>query len=74
MFLIKAFVDQIHSGIATLLLGEHEEVTVQIPVTCLPVGITEGTVVRISMTIDQAATQASRDQVQTLLDELPNEP
>ena len=51
---IRAFVDQINDGVATLLLGEDESVKAHLPVAWLPPAATEGTVLRLGLDPDYA--------------------
>ncbi|MHB9131915.1 MAG: DUF3006 domain-containing protein [Armatimonadota bacterium] len=71
---MRAFVDSIHDGIATLLLGDDESVTVRVPVSWLPAGVTEGMALRFDVSIDETEKQAGKTHVQSLLDELGNNP
>ena len=71
---MRAFVDQIQEGMATLLLGEDESVSVQVPVTWLPAGVREGIVLRVDFRIDPKATKEGKRRAQSLLDSLPDEP
>lgn len=71
---MRAFVDRIEEGIATLLLGEDESVRVSVPVRWLPVGIREGTCLGIDFTIDRDSTEKAHDDVQSLLDGMENNP
>jgi hypothetical protein len=71
---VRAFVDQINEGVATLLLGEAESVTAHVPVAWLPKGAREGMVLRLSIEVDDAATGEGKARVQSLLDSLPDEP
>lgn len=72
MLPLKAFVDRIHNGVATLLLGEDESVTVSVPVSWLPSGVREGTVLRFDILIDRQASEMGKAEVQSLFDELGN--
>ena len=74
LFPIRAFIDRIHNGVATLLLGEDESVTVSLPVSWLPAGVREGTVLRLTPTVDETAMKEGINAVQSLLDSLGNEP
>jgi hypothetical protein len=71
---IRAFVDQINEGVATLLLGEDESVKAHLPVAWLPAGTAEGTVLRLGFEIDDAATHEGRQRVRGLLEELGDQP
>lgn len=70
---MRAFVDQIESGIATLLLGEEEKVKISLPVSLLPPETKEGAVLKITITFDQNATNDGRKFVQGLLDSLKDD-
>ena len=71
---MRAFVDRIQTGIATLLLGEDELISVSVPVTWLPAGVREGDVLHADWTRDPDETLTAHDHVQSLLDELGNNP
>jgi hypothetical protein len=71
---LRAFVDSISEGIATLLLGEDESLTVRVPVGWLPSEAKEGTVLRLRFDVDAAASEEGRQRVQSLLDSLPDQP
>ena len=71
---IRAFVDRINEGVATLLLGEEESMTLHVPVAWLPEGAKEGTVLRLCFEIDKAAMEEGKQRVQGLLDELGDQP
>ena len=71
---VRAFVDEIAGGIATLLLGEDESVTAHVPAAWLPKQAKEGTVLRLRFEIDEAATEEGKQRVQRLLDELGDQP
>ncbi len=71
---VRAFVDSISEGVATLLLGEDESVTVRVPVGWLPSKAKEGTVLRLRFDVDAEATEEGKGRVQSLLDSLPDQP
>ena len=71
---MKAFIDRIDDGIATLLLGEDESVAVSVPVSWLPPGVREGICLRMDFGIDQESTRKAHHDVQEMLDSMPNEP
>jgi hypothetical protein len=71
---VRAFVDQINEGVATLLLGEDESVKAHLPGAWLPRGTTEGTVLKLGFEIDETGTRDGKAQVQSLLDSMQNEP
>ena len=70
---MRAFVDQVHEGVATVLLGEDESVTGRLPVNWLPRGVKEGLVLRTEFQIDPKATREGKRRVQSLLDSLPDQ-
>ena len=71
---MRAFVDRIESGIATLLLGEDESVTVRVPTSLLPARVREGDILRVNCTIDDNATEQAKRDTRTILESLPDEP
>lgn len=71
---IKGFVDRIEGTTAVVLLGDDESVKVNLPVSWLPNGIKEGTVIKFGVSVDEDATNAGKGRVQSLLDSMPNEP
>ncbi len=71
---VRAFVDQVSEGIATLLLGEGESATAYVPVAWLPKGAEEGTVLRVRFEVDEQATAEGKARVQGLMEELGDEP
>jgi hypothetical protein len=71
---MRAFVDRIESGFATLLLGDDESVTVQVPHSWLPAGAKEGAVLRLDLSLDEAAQEEGKRSTQSLLEELGDRP
>jgi len=71
---IKGFVDRIEETTAVVLLGDDESVKVNIPVSWLPKGIKEGTVINFGVSVDEDAINAGKGRVQSLLDSMSNEP
>jgi hypothetical protein len=71
---MRAFVDHIESQIATLLLGDDESVTVQVPHAWLPPGAKEGTILRLDLSLDEAAQEQGKQRTQSLLEELGDRP
>jgi hypothetical protein len=71
---MRAFVDRIESGLATLLLGDDESVTVQVPHSWLPSGAKEGAILRLDLSLDEAAQAEGKRRTQSLLDELGDRP
>lgn len=71
---MKAFVDQINGDKALLLLGDDESVKVAVPLEWLPEGSREGTVLRLDFTIDPDATAQGKARIQSLLEDLGNNP
>ncbi|HOF88281.1 MAG TPA: DUF3006 domain-containing protein [Armatimonadota bacterium] len=57
--MLRAYVESVHGESARVLIGD-EAVAVSIPVHQLPPAAKEGTVLRLNMTIDQAATARMR--------------
>ena len=71
---MRAFIDRIDSDIATVKLGEQESITLCVPLSWLPPGVREGTVLKLHWEIDHAGTKIAKAQVQGLLDALKKEP
>lgn len=67
---MRAFVDQINDGMATLLLGEHEEQKITLQLAWLPAGTREGSVLQLAFRLDEDAARDARQDVQHLLDSL----
>lgn len=67
---VRAFIDRIESGIASLLLGDDEAIAIHLPASLLPAGAREGMVLSFKLAIDASATTKAREDVQALLDEL----
>jgi len=67
-------VDRIEGEIATVLLGDDESVIVNLPLAWLPPDVTEGMVLQLTVTVDHAATDTGKQHIQSLMDELGNEP
>lgn len=67
---MRAFVDRIENGIATLLLGDDEAGRAEFPVQFLPQGTHEGMILQLTIAIDRAATHHAHEAVQELLDRL----
>jgi hypothetical protein len=71
---VRAFVDRVEKGVATLLLGEDESVTMHVPVAWLPPRAGEGAVLRARFELDKQAMRAAKARVQGLPDQLGDEP
>lgn len=67
---MRAFIDSIESQMAKLLLGEDEKVVAYLPTSILPPDAREGTVLQLSLRIDDDATRAGKEEVQTIYDSL----
>jgi hypothetical protein len=71
---MRGFVDRIEGEIVTLLLGDDESVTTALPIAWLPPGVTEGMVLQLTISVDYAQTDTGKRCIQSLMDELGNEP
>jgi len=71
---MRAFVDRIENDVAVLLLGEDGSVVLNIPLSMLPDDIREGLYIDVAFAIDTESTNKAHDEVQSLLDSMPNEP
>ena len=66
---VQAFVDRIEGDCATLLLGDEGR-PVCWPVEALPENAGEGSFVSITLTLDEKATKAAEDVIDSLIDRL----
>ena len=74
--MIRAFVDQINGDIAVLLY-EPDQKRVEVPLQALPPRVSEGAIVRWTTSgfvVDEEATASEKQTVQSLMDELGNNP
>lgn len=71
---MRAFIDHIHNGIATVLLGGDASVKVDLPIAWLPPGAHEGAVLCIDLRLDETATTQAQHEIQSLFDELGDNP
>jgi hypothetical protein len=55
--MLRAYVDYMQGESARVLVGD-EDVAISIPIHQLPPGTKQGTVLRVNLNIDQAATNA----------------
>ena len=71
---MRAFVDSVEDGVARVLLGEDESVTVTLPAEWLPEGIREGQVLRVTWETDEEETEAAKQAVEDLYAQLGDNP
>ena len=71
---MRAFVDSVEDGVARVLLGEDESVTVTLPAEWLPEGIREGQVLRVTWEADEEETEAAKQAVEDLYEQLGDNP
>ena len=71
---MRAFVDSVEDGVARVLLGEDESVTVTLPVAWLPEGVREGQVLRVTWEADEDETEAAKKAVEDLYEQLGDNP
>lgn len=71
---MRAFVDSIGEGVARILLGEDESVSVSLPVEWLPEATKEGQVLRVSWEIDSEETANAKEAVKDLYEQLGDNP
>lgn len=62
------FLDRIEREFGVLLLDGGQ--SVDIPATLLPQGVREGTAMTLTLSVDEVATAAGKQQVAGLMDEL----
>jgi hypothetical protein len=71
---IRAFIDQVNEGMATLLLGEDESVKIVVPLAWLPAGAGEGTVLQLTASIETQMELREKAQTQRLMESLGDNP
>ena len=71
---MRAFVDSVEDGVARVLLGEDESVTVTVPASWLPEGIREGQVLRVTWEADEDGTEDAKKAVEDLYAQLGDNP
>ncbi|MFA4862082.1 DUF3006 domain-containing protein [Methanoregula sp.] len=67
---MKAAVDRIEETIAVLISCEDESVRLNLPVSLLPPGTSEGDIVSLSIGRDEEATHAAKERVAGLIGKL----
>lgn len=66
-----AVIDRIEDGgVAVLLVGEDEKTKVEIPVSLLPEGATDGDHLRITIGLDRHSRAAAEDRIRQLQEQL----
>ena len=68
------FVDSISEGIALLLTGEDGSVRMEVPLSLLPASVREGDYLRATFEIDPEKGAEMRRDIDSLLDELGDNP
>ena len=71
---MRAFVDSVEDGVARVLLGEDESVTVTVPASWLPEGVREGQVLRVTWEADEDGTEDAKKAVEDLYAQLGDNP
>lgn len=66
---LRAFVDKIEGDTATLLIGDEGR-PVCWPVEALPDDVVEGSIISIILALDDDATKAAEDVINSLIDRL----
>ena len=74
VYAVRAFVDSVHEGIARVLLGDDESLTVEMPLSWLPEGAAEGKALRVLWELDEEETRSARQAVADLYDALGDAP
>lgn len=67
--MMKAVIDRIENHIAVVLLGE-EEIKIDVPLSQLPDGVTEGTWLRLQFLIDEHTTREQFNRNKFLLERI----
>ncbi|HEY0320877.1 MAG TPA: DUF3006 domain-containing protein [Pyrinomonadaceae bacterium] len=66
-----AVIDRIEDGgVAALLVGEDEKTQMDIPVSLLPRGASDGDHLRITITVDRSSRDSAEDRIKKLQDQL----
>jgi hypothetical protein len=66
----KVTLDRIEENIAVLLVREDEKIRINIPLAFLPEGSREGDILDIKIVRDVQETEAAKERVTNLLEEL----
>ena len=69
---IAATLDRFEGEIGVVYLGENEDHKVDIPRSYLPAGVQAGAHLKITIAVDEAATEEIRNQIRNLQQELLN--
>ena len=67
---MKYTIDRVENGIAVLISQDDPLVRINVPVTLLPSGCAEGSVVSVSIEMDEDETRTARDRVARLVEKL----
>lgn len=68
---MKAKIDRIENGFAVILAGD-EELKMDVPLTLLPSGAKEGSLLNISFELDPGGEKLQREKIAGLLEKLRN--
>lgn len=66
----QVFLDRIEGDFGVLVSSDAGDETLDIPRAFLPDGIREGTALSLTLAVDEAATEAGKKEVASLMDEL----
>jgi hypothetical protein len=70
---IHAVIDRIEDNeLAVLLVGDDEQTQIDLPVSLLPDGASDGDHLRITITLDEHARESMQDRIRKLQEELLN--
>lgn len=67
---MRAYVDKVEGSSVELRLGDDEGITLVLPRGCLPGGVKEGDVLKLSFERDAAATESEADANDRLREQL----
>lgn len=71
---IHAVVDRIEDGgMAVLMIGDDEQMQIDLPMAMLPEGIHDGDHLKITITIDRPSRVAAADRIKKLQEQLTKE-
>ena len=69
--LMKAVIDRFEKSYAVILVGDNK-VKIDLPITLLPKGATEGSLLKLNIELDQIATAKQKEKIEDKLNKLKN--
>ncbi|MDR1884845.1 MAG: DUF3006 domain-containing protein [Synergistaceae bacterium] len=71
---VRFFVDRVTGGVATLIYDGTPDCVIDVPMSSLPPGASEGDYLAVSFVIDAPRGADVRGQIDSLMDELGDNP